>query len=154
MFLMPSRYEPCGMNQIFSLRYGAVPIVRATGGLDDTIQDYVPRLNGSVEATGNGFKFAAFSGAALFDTVSRALAVFADQVEWRKLMRNGMKQDHSWNSSAREYVGLYKELVEKNGPPDLKPARTPSAKATGIRAVRVPSVSLTRGKAPGRKKKA
>ncbi|MBI4464854.1 MAG: glycogen synthase GlgA [Acidobacteria bacterium] len=102
IFLMPSRYEPCGLNQIYSLRYGTVPVVRATGGLDDTIEEY-----DAASGQGTGFKFSEYSGSALLETMGRALAVFAQTNQWKQLMRNGMKKDFSWQSSAREYARLY-----------------------------------------------
>ena len=98
MFLMPSRYEPCGLNQIYSLKYGTVPVVRATGGLDDTIED------------GTGFKFRDYSGDALLDTVRVALRAYQDLDSWTRRMRRGMEKDFSWSASAGEYVDLYKRL--------------------------------------------
>ncbi len=111
MFLMPSRYEPCGLNQIYSLRYGTVPIVRATGGLDDTIEEF-----DSTTGKGTGFKFASYSGAALLGAVSRALSAFSDRAKWTRLMKNGMAKDLSWQRSAREYRKLYLELARKHAP--------------------------------------
>ena len=105
MFLMPSKYEPCGLNQIYSLKYGTVPLVRATGGLDDTIEPFDPRTG-----KGTGFKFTDYSGEALLQTVRAALAAFADQASWQKLMRNGMAKDFSWNASARDYVRIYEKV--------------------------------------------
>jgi starch synthase len=102
MFLMPSRYEPCGLNQIYSLRYGTVPIVRATGGLDDTIEPWDARTG-----KGTGFKFTEYSGESLLLTVKEALRVFRDQSSWQSLMRNGMSKDFSWTNSAKEYVRVY-----------------------------------------------
>jgi starch synthase len=99
MFLMPSRYEPCGLNQMYSLRYGTVPIVRATGGLNDTIEE------------GTGFKFAEYSGAALLGAVREALTAFSDPELWGKTMRRGMRQDFSWKTSASAYSGLYRRLL-------------------------------------------
>jgi starch synthase len=99
MFLMPSRYEPCGLNQIYSLKYGTVPVVRATGGLDDTIDD------------GTGFKFRDYSGDALLDTVRLALKAYRDPNRWVDRMRLGMEKDFSWSASAGEYVELYRRLV-------------------------------------------
>ena len=110
MFLMPSRYEPCGLNQIYSLKYGTVPIVRATGGLDDTIEPWNPRTG-----KGTGFKFTDYNGEALLLTIKEALKAFRDQGSWQILMRNGMGKDFSWSASAREYVRIYdraKELRE------------------------------------------
>jgi starch synthase len=95
MFLMPSHYEPCGLNQIYSLRYGAVPVVRATGGLDDTIDECT------------GFKFHEYSPAALLGAVRAALKAFRDPPSWRERMQAGMKRDFSWTASAAEYSVLY-----------------------------------------------
>jgi starch synthase len=111
MFLMPSRYEPCGLNQIYSLRYGTVPIVRSTGGLDDTIQPY-----DALTGRGTGFKFDAYDGAALLAAVREALKVFRDAKSWRKLMLNGMAQDFSWKASAAEYVKLYEQARQARIP--------------------------------------
>jgi starch synthase len=104
MFLMPSRYEPCGLNQLYSLRYGTLPIVHATGGLDDTVRD-VP------EANPDGFKFREFTPAALMDAVNRAFQLFRNQAEWRKMQQAGMQGDYSWDVSAREYVKVYEEAA-------------------------------------------
>lgn len=102
MFLMPSRYEPCGLNQIYSLKYGTVPIVRATGGLDDTIEPWDARTG-----KGTGFKFSEYTGEALLATVKQALLAYRDQASWQTLMRNGMGRDFSWGASAREYGKIY-----------------------------------------------
>jgi starch synthase len=102
MFLMPSRYEPCGLNQIYSLRYGTVPVVRATGGLDDTIEPFDPR-----SGAGTGFKFQAYEGRALLDCIRQAARVFNDKKAWLKLVANGMAKDFSWKASAAEYSKLY-----------------------------------------------
>ena len=102
MFLMPSRYEPCGLNQIYSLRYGTVPIVRATGGLDDTIEPWDARTG-----KGTGFKFADYTGEALLGTIKQALLAYRDRASWHTLMRNGMGRDFSWGASAREYAKIY-----------------------------------------------
>lgn len=107
MFLMPSRYEPCGLNQIYSLKYGTVPIVRATGGLDDTIENWDPKTG-----KGTGFKFSEYSGDALLSTIKTALATFKDTASWQKLMRNGMARDYSWANSAREYVKVYERAIQ------------------------------------------
>ncbi len=105
MFLMPSRYEPCGLNQIYSLKYGTVPVVRATGGLDDTIEPLDVRTG-----KGTGFKFSEYSGEALLSTIHQALVAFKDKSGWQKLMRNGMARDFSWNNSAKEYVRVYERV--------------------------------------------
>ncbi len=105
MFLMPSRYEPCGLNQIYSLRYGTVPIVRATGGLDDTIEPWDAKTG-----LGTGFKFSKPNGEALLEAIQQALAAFKDEKNWTRLMQNGMARDFSWTTSAREYVKLYEKV--------------------------------------------
>lgn len=102
MFLMPSRYEPCGLSQIYSLKYGTVPIVRATGGLDDTIDPW-----DATTGKGTGFKFVEYSGEALLSSVQEALAAFEDKAGWKKLMLNGMSKDFSWTTSAKEFVKVY-----------------------------------------------
>ncbi len=107
MFLMPSKYEPCGLNQIYSLKYGTVPIVRATGGLDDTIEPWDPRTG-----KGTGFKFSDYNGEALLLTIKQALHAFRDQTSWQVLMRNGMNKDFSWNASAREYGKIYERVKQ------------------------------------------
>jgi starch synthase len=99
MFLMPSQYEPCGLNQIYSLRYGTVPVVRATGGLDDTIEE------------GTGFKFQEYSAEALLSAVLAAEAVFEDRKVWETIMRRGMYKDFSWRVSAAQYADLYQTLL-------------------------------------------
>jgi starch synthase len=107
MFLMPSRYEPCGLNQIYSLKYGTVPIVRATGGLDDTIEPWDARTG-----RGTGFKFAEYNGESLLLTIKAALQAYRDQTSWQVLMRNGMAKDFSWNASAREYGKIYERVKQ------------------------------------------
>jgi starch synthase len=99
IFLMPSRYEPCGLNQIYSLKYGTVPVVRATGGLDDTIDE------------GTGFKFRDYSGDALLEAVRQALEAYENMEQWARRMRRGMEKDFSWNASAGEYIELYRRLA-------------------------------------------
>ncbi len=108
IFLMPSRYEPCGLNQIYSLKYGTVPVVRATGGLDDTIEAFDPATGG-----GTGFKFQAYNSADLIGAIHQALFIFRNEpAVWRGLQRNGMARDFSWQVSAKRYAGLY-ELAWK-----------------------------------------
>jgi starch synthase len=102
MFLMPSRYEPCGLNQIYSLKYGTVPVVRATGGLDDTIDSLDIRTG-----KGTGFKFHEYAPEALLTSVRSALELWGKPAEWRKLMITGMKRDFSWTVSARDYLKVY-----------------------------------------------
>lgn len=111
MFLMPSRYEPCGLSQIYSLRYGTVPIVRATGGLDDTIEMFDLE-----HGTGTGFKFQEYSGGALLHAVRLALHYYADDRVWKRIQLNGMAKDFSWNTSAAEYAKLYEAAkAARNG---------------------------------------
>jgi starch synthase len=104
LFLMPSRFEPCGLNQMYSLRYGTVPIVRAVGGLDDTVRSFGPRARHA-----NGFKFHEPSADALVKTVRLALRTYRRPEKWAALMREGMGEDHSWAPRAREYVKVYRQ---------------------------------------------
>ncbi|MCF7801425.1 MAG: glycogen synthase [Candidatus Marinimicrobia bacterium] len=105
MFLMPSKYEACGLNQIYSLRYGTIPIVRQTGGLGDTVQAW----NGEC---GTGFNFQFYSSFALLQAINQALRVFRDKQAWQTLMRNAMAQDFSWEKSARAYLDIYRDLMK------------------------------------------
>ena len=107
MFLMPSRFEPCGLNQLYSLRYGTVPIVHAVGGLADTVKDW-----DASDGAATGFCFHDYSPSALLEALRRALALYARPREWRRLMVSGMKQDWSWNRSASEYMSLYSRILE------------------------------------------
>jgi starch synthase len=111
MFLMPSRFEPCGLSQMYSLRYGTVPIVRRVGGLADTVTDYTP---GRTDAT--GFVFEDYSPWALLATIRRALSVHSDQATWHALQVNGMRRDLSWDRSAREYVKIYADAISRGTP--------------------------------------
>jgi starch synthase len=110
MFLMPSLYEPCGLNQIYSLKYGTVPIVRATGGLDDTIEEWDRK-----KGTGTGFKFAGYDPKDLLAEIDRAVAAFGDKKGWRRLMRNGMARDYCWSGPAKEYAKVYEEAAQRRG---------------------------------------
>ena len=116
MFLMPSRYEPCGLNQIYSLKYGTVPIVRATGGLDDTIEPWDARTG-----KGTGFKFTDYTGEALLATIKQALLAYRDPSSWQTLMRNGMSRDFSWGASAREYGKIYDRARQARAAADAVP---------------------------------
>lgn len=107
-FLMPSRFEPCGLNQMYSLRYGTVPIVRETGGLADSVREATPQT--ITDGTGTGFLFKPFTSVALMAAVRRALDIYADKPRFDQLRRNGMVQDFSWERSAREYAALYERL--------------------------------------------
>lgn len=108
ILLMPSRYEPCGLNQMYSLRYGTIPIVRATGGLDDTIEDYNPKTG-----EGNGFKFKDYSPKALIDKVRFALEVYRDKKAWVRLIKRAMSEDFSWERSVRLYEEVYKRALKR-----------------------------------------
>lgn len=108
MFLMPSRYEPCGLNQIYSLKYGTVPIVRATGGLDDTIEPF----DGN---SGTGFKFRDYSPGPLLGAIRQAVDVYHRPEIWRRLVQNGMQKDFSWGASARQYLKIYQSLAWTKG---------------------------------------
>jgi starch synthase len=112
MFLMPSRYEPCGLNQIYSLKYGTIPIVRATGGLDDTIQEF-----NQASGKGTGFKFKQYDASKLLKTIKDALTLYHDKGEWEKLTRNAMEADFSWKISAKKYVELYQKALTKTETP-------------------------------------
>jgi starch synthase len=106
LFLMPSRFEPCGLNQMYSLRYGTVPVVHATGGLADTVTGYNPRTG-----RGNGFAFTGYGARELMGALEAALAAFGDGRRWRKLQARGMAEDHSWDASAAEYVQVYDRVI-------------------------------------------
>ena len=111
IFLMPSRYEPCGLTQMYALKYGTVPLVRATGGLNDTISRY--DIN---TGTGNGFKFDSATSGELLKAIQQATALYKNNTEWKKLILNGMKEDFSWGKSAARYIEIYNELIkQKNG---------------------------------------
>lgn len=111
VFLMPSRFEPCGLNQLFSLRYGTLPLVRPVGGLADTVRDADPTHLAAGEAT--GFHIHSPGAPALVATVDRALALYAERNAWRRVQRTAMKQDYSWNNSARAYQALYRSLTTR-----------------------------------------
>jgi starch synthase len=106
-FLMPSRFEPCGLGQMISMRYGSVPIVRSTGGLADTVEEYDPTTG-----QGNGFAFDEYSEEALLAAVKRAVETYRHKDTWRTLMERGMRADFSWRASARKYVELYHKALE------------------------------------------
>jgi starch synthase len=108
IFLMPSRFEPCGLNQLYSQRYGTVPIVTRTGGLADTVVDTLPETLKNKTAT--GFVFNAPTVGSLMEAIKRALIVYENSKDWKQLQINGMKKDYSWNRSAKEYLALYEKL--------------------------------------------
>lgn len=105
IFLMPSRYEPGGLNQIYSLKYGTIPVVRATGGLQDSIEE-LP------DGRGNGFKFWGYDSNAFLDAIHRALATFRDKQKWTEMMKRAMAQDFSWEKPAQEYVRVYERSIQ------------------------------------------
>jgi starch synthase len=107
MFLMPSYYEPCGLNQMYSMRYATVPIVRATGGLDDTVKNFDP-----VRSKGNGFKFREYNAGALLEKIREALYFYNKPEAWQKIQLNGMAMDNSWEAAAKKYIQLYQEIIE------------------------------------------
>lgn len=109
MFLMPSKYEPCGLNQLYSLKYGTVPVVRGVGGLEDTIIDYTKEPD-----KGTGFKFYKYSEDEMLDAIKRALNIYNTQDAWRSLVKRCMNEDFSWQRSAKEYLELYKKAIEKH----------------------------------------
>lgn len=108
IFLMPSYYEPCGLNQMYSLRYGTIPIVRATGGLDDTVDNF-----DRTRMLGNGFKFADYNAEQLLERVYEALITYNEPDIWRQLMINGMTQDFSWTRSAKQYIEVYQTVRQR-----------------------------------------
>ena len=108
IFLIPSRYEPCGLTQMYALKYGTVPLVRATGGLDDTIVPFDP-----LTKEGNGFKFGPYKPSAFVASIRQAVNLFQDSRTWKRLMANGMKADFSWDKSARRYLEIYRSVVYK-----------------------------------------
>ena len=104
---MPSHYEPCGLNQIYSLKYGTIPVVRATGGLEDTVKGYAP----GIAAT--GFKFKEYAAKPLVVQLKQAVALYKDKVEWAAMVERAMAEDFSWSRSARKYMDLYKVAMER-----------------------------------------
>lgn len=108
MFLMPSRFEPCGLGQMISLRYGSVPIVRKTGGLSDTIENYNPHTG-----KGNGFTFRAYKSSAFLDAVVHALEAYKNREEWRRIVTRGMHESFSWEVPAKKYLALYRKMMRK-----------------------------------------
>jgi starch synthase len=130
LFLMPSLFEPCGLNQFYSLAHGTVPVVRATGGLADTVVDATPRT--LADGTATGFCFADPIPEALWQTIERSLSLWPDRDAWAKLMRTGMSADWSWDRSAREYTRLYEEIARRirhrNAPPAASepPGKSPA----------------------------
>jgi starch synthase len=112
LFLMPSLYEPCGLNQMFSQKYGTIPVVRAVGGLKDTVVDF-----DSASGAGTGFVFEPYEGSALLSAIDRALAAYRDDTAWGALQRRAMAMDFSWEQSAKLYAELYRRLAHQEHTP-------------------------------------
>ena len=112
MFLMPSQFEPCGLTQMYSLKYGTVPIVRNTGGLADTVFDWDDQVNKG-KKNGNGFSFNDYNGYALTNAVERSVAAFSNKKVWRQIQKNGMKTSFTWDISAKRYIDVYQKALEK-----------------------------------------
>ena len=110
MFLMPSFFEPCGLGQLIAMRYGAVPVVRRTGGLADSVFDPTDG-----DKTPNGFVFEEYTAEALWETITRAVSAYQDRVLWKKLMRRGMSCDYSWQNSVHKYLELYRKALSRKG---------------------------------------
>jgi starch synthase len=107
IFLMPSLYEPCGLNQMYSMRYGTIPVVRATGGLEDTVQNFDAKTS-----TGNGFKFGPYNTAALLEKIREGLYFYTKREEWAKIQHNGMVADNSWSAAAKKYIQFYESMLQ------------------------------------------
>ncbi|MGD0917952.1 MAG: glycogen synthase GlgA [Thermodesulfobacteriota bacterium] len=124
IFLMPSKYEPCGLNQIYSLKYGTIPVVRATGGLDDTIVNY-----SAATRRGNGFKFIHYDAKEFLNQIEVAIGFYSKPEHWNQLLHNAMSEDFSWQRSAETYLRLYRKALEKKGivfpqsPPEMRERR-------------------------------
>ena len=114
MFLMPSRYEPCGLNQMYSLAYGTIPIVRTVGGLADSVVDASPE--NIRNETANGFRFRDYTAQELLSTIERAVETYQDRRLWNQLVRTGMNQDWSWARSAAEYLQVYRQAIVGSHP--------------------------------------
>lgn len=106
LFLMPSRFEPCGISQLLALRYGSVPLVRETGGLNDTVQAY-----NEFSGEGNGFSFTSFNAHDMMNTIRRAEEFYRQPGHWKKIVKNAMSGDYSWNVSAEEYMDIYRRIT-------------------------------------------
>jgi starch synthase len=131
ILLMPSRFEPCGLNQMYGLRYGTVPLVRGTGGLADTVWEQGPPRGKGTRAT--GFVFHDYTPQALLEAIRRALNVFADPARWRAIQAAGMAEDHSWDRSAREYVKMYQRVAKTAAGGRRQPRRPGGPRRAGRR---------------------
>jgi len=108
---MPSRFEPCGLNQMYSQRYGTPPVVHDTGGLHDSVVDCTPQT--VADKTATGFVFAPATSTALLAATKRAIAAYGDKRTWRQLQKNGMARDFSWDASAQRYIRMYESLLQE-----------------------------------------
>ncbi len=108
IFLIPSQYEPCGLTQMYALKYGTVPVVRATGGLEDTIASFDPE-----KGEGNGIKFGPYESEAFLAAIRESVDLFQDSEKWKRLVANGMKADFSWDHSALKYLDIYRSILRK-----------------------------------------
>lgn len=120
IFLMPSRYEPCGLNQMYSLRYGTIPVVHATGGLDNSVLDVMEYPD-----TGTGFKFYDYEPGAFLDSVKSALDLFKAVHKWIEIQRRAMIEDFSWDRSARQYIEVYEKVLASKKGFGTRPGPTP-----------------------------
>jgi len=118
IFIIPSRYEPCGLTQMYALKYGTVPVVRATGGLDDTIISF-----NSKTGKGNGFKFGSYDSEAFLSAIRDAVRLFQNATVWQDLMANGMKEDFSWDRSAGSYLDIYRSILNVERKPEKNESR-------------------------------
>ena len=109
ILLMPSRYEPCGLNQMYSLNYGTIPVVRETGGLADTVKKFNEKTK-----EGTGFVFQKYNAADFLSEIKRAIKIYQDKDTWNKIIKAGMKEDFSWHSSAKKYIELYKTILNES----------------------------------------
>jgi starch synthase len=114
IFLMPSRFEPCGLNQMYSQRYGTAPVVHATGGLYDTVENVTVKRRGRYgRRSGTGFTFDEYTPEAMLTALRRAIEAYADRPSWRRIQKAGMAKDFSWDASARDYVDVYEESIRR-----------------------------------------
>jgi starch synthase len=107
IFLIPSRYEPCGLNQLYGFRYGSVPVARATGGLKETVKPFQAETG-----KGNGFVFRDYTSRALLQALQDALRSYRNPKEWQAIIHNGLREDYSWKNAARKYAGLYQKALQ------------------------------------------
>ena len=147
MFLMPSQFEPCGLSQLISLRYGAVPIVRETGGLRDTVLSY-----NEYTGDGNGFSFFNYNAHDMLNTINRAIRFYhQDKAVWGRLMKRGMTGDYSWTNSAAKYTELYRALVGNDRAPasaEEAPSAVPETSPAAEPMVEIPTAEIPSAEPP------